>query len=80
MGAGSGLPSAMKLIDNWQSVYHRLWSVRLSLLAALAAGIEVGFNYWATGKPAWIAGTAMVISLGAAAARIVAQPTVTGNG
>ncbi|BCP56331.1 hypothetical protein K32_49480 [Kaistia sp. 32K] len=70
----------MRLIDDWKRKFPKLWSVQLSILAALASAVEVGFSYWATGKPAWIAGAAMLISLGAAGARIIAQPSVTANG
>lgn len=70
----------MKLIDGWQTKLPKLWSVRLALLAALASAVEVGFGYWANGKPSWVAVAAVVVSLAAAVARIIAQPKVTGNG
>lgn len=69
----------MKLIDGWQAKLPKLWSVRLSLIAALASSVEVGFGFWANGKPSWVAIAAVVVSLAAAAARIVAQPKVSGN-
>ncbi len=67
----------MTLIDDWKCVWHRLWSVRLSLLAAVASAGEAAFQYWATGKPAWIALSAAAISLGASVARVVAQTSLS---
>lgn len=67
----------MKLIDGWQAKLPKLWSVRLSLIAALASSVEVGFGFWANGKPSWVAVAAVIVSLSAAAARIVAQPKVS---
>lgn len=69
---------AVKLIDDWKQKFPKLWSVRLSLLAALASAIEAGFTYYAHGKPGTFAIIAGLISLGAAVARIVAQPKLDG--
>jgi lysozyme len=46
----------------------------LSLLAALASGIEVGFNLYATGAVPMLVLIAAVVSFGAAVARVIAQP------
>lgn len=70
----------MNLIENWKAQFPKLWSVRLALLAALISALEVGYNLYLTGQPPLIALSAMLVSLGSAIARIVAQPTVTGNG
>lgn len=70
----------MKLIDDWMRKFPKLWSVRLALLASVLSAADVGFQYWATGKPAWVSIGAMVISLSAAVARVISQPKVTGNG
>lgn len=70
----------MKFIDDWKSQFPKLWSVRLSLVAALASGAETGMNLYSTGTaPLLVVATAM-ISIGAAIARIIAQPSVTGDG
>lgn len=66
----------MRLIDGWKRKFPRLWSVRLSVLAAMASSIEVAFNFYATGQAPLLVIAAALISLGAAAARIVAQPGV----
>lgn len=64
----------MPLIKDWKRKFPRLWSVRLAVLAGVLSGIEVGFNLYATGSAPVIVVGAMVVSLGAAIARIVAQP------
>lgn len=64
----------MQLIDDWKRQFPKLWSVRLSILAALASSIEVAFNFYATGKAPVLVIAAAMISLGAAIARIVSQP------
>ncbi|MBB3017729.1 ABC-type multidrug transport system permease subunit [Microvirga lupini] len=70
----------MQFIDDWKRQFPRLWSVRLSLLAALVSSVEAGFTYWATGKAPVLVVAAAVISLGASVARIVAQVKVSDNG
>lgn len=64
----------MKLIPDWRKLWLKLWSVKLSLVAAFLSGLEVAFSVWIENKPAIFAGIAFVLSLGAAVARIVAQP------
>lgn len=66
----------MKLIDDWKRKWPRLWSVRLSLLAAAASVAEVAMNLWATGTAPILVLAAAAISLGAAIARIVAQQSL----
>lgn len=66
----------MTLIDDWKRQFPKLWSVRFSLLAALLSGIEVGLQLYLTGKTPVVALGAGLLSLGAAVARVVAQPGV----
>lgn len=66
----------MKLIADWRHLWFRLWSVRLSLVAALASSGEAAFQWWALGKPSMIVIAAAMISLGAGIARIVSQPAL----
>lgn len=68
----------MNLIEDWKTQFPKLWSVRLTLLAALASSIEAGVNLYATGTAPILVIAAILTSLGAALARIVAQPKVTG--
>lgn len=63
----------MKLINDWKRKFPKLWSVRLSLLAALASSVEVALNVYLTGKAPVIVIAAGLISLGAAASRVIAQ-------
>lgn len=70
----------MTFIDDWKRQFPKLWSVRLALLAGLASAVESGYQIYLTGQPPLIALSATLLSLGAAIARIIAQPSVTGNG
>lgn len=69
----------MQLIENWKRHFHKFWSVRLALLAAVLSGLEVGLNVYVTGQPPLIAVGSMVVSIGAALARVVAQPALHGE-
>ena len=69
----------MKFIDDWRAQFPKLWSVRFTLLAALASAIETGMHLYATGTAPLLVVAAGMASLGAAVARIIAQPSVTGN-
>lgn len=67
-------------IEDWKKQFPKLWSVRLSLAAALASGAETAMNLYATGTAPLLVVAAMLVSVGASIARIVAQPSVTGDG
>lgn len=69
----------MKFIDDWKAQFPKLWSVRLSLLAALASAAEAGMHLYASGTPPLLVIAAGCTSIGAAIARIIAQPAVTGD-
>lgn len=69
----------MQLIENWKRHFPRFWSVRLALLAAVLSGLEVGVNTYVTGQPPVIALGSMVVSIGAALARVIAQPELHGE-
>lgn len=65
----------MKLIDDWKWRAPRLTSVQLSLLASVFAAIEMSMPYIAPENPnRWFALASIVVSIGAAVARIIAQP------
>jgi hypothetical protein len=70
----------MNLIEDWHRVAPKLWSVRLALVAAIASMAETGMNLYATGTAPPLVVASCIVSLGAAVARIVAQPGVGGNG
>lgn len=69
----------MKFIDDWKGQFPKLWSVRLALMAALASGIETAMTVYATGSAPLLVVATFLTSVGAAIARVVAQPSVTGN-
>ena len=70
----------MKFIDDWKAQFPKLWSVRFALLSGIAGSIETGMNLYATGTAPMLVIAATLTSFGAAIARVVAQPSVTGNG
>ncbi|MBD8654109.1 hypothetical protein IFT68_00525 [Oxalobacteraceae sp. CFBP 13730] len=69
----------MKFIEDARSQFPKLWSVRFALLAAIASAIEAGMNLYASGTASLLVVAAGLTSLGAAIARVVAQPSVTGE-
>lgn len=62
------------LIDNAGSVWHRLWSVRLSIVAVIASAADAGWQVHVTGQPPLLALGTAAISAGAGFSRLVAQP------
>ena len=70
----------MRLIDDAGRVWHRLWSVRLSILAALLGAADAALPFVAPehASPVFAALVAAV-SLAAAGARLVAQPKLQGG-
>lgn len=69
----------MTLIEDARRLWLRFWSVRLSLLSALLSAAEFALPLIPDGVAEFIgrgrfAGAAFAISMGAAVARIVAQP------
>lgn len=65
----------MKLIDDWKAVAKRAWSMRLIALSAILSALEVAIPYldhrFERGSFAVLA---LLVSLAAAVARILAQP------
>lgn len=64
------------LIEDWDRAVKKFWSFRLAILSAILSAGELAVQVW---QPTWIPnGTftvlAMVVSLAAGIARIVAQP------
>lgn len=72
----------LELIDDWQAVLKRAWSLKCSVLAALLGGAEVAVSMI---QPAGIpngafAGIAAGVSVAAGIARLVAQQELSGAG
>lgn len=70
----------MNFIEDARKQFPKLWSVRFALLAAIASAVEAGMHLYATGTAPLLVVAAGLTSLGAAIARVVVQPSVTGNG
>lgn len=73
----------MKLIDDWQLLLRKAWSIRLNLLSALLSAAEFALPLIPDGVADAIgrgrfAAAAFAISISAAVARIVAQPKLKG--
>lgn len=64
----------MKFIDDAGKVWHKLWSVRLSLVAVVASAVDAGWQVHVTGQPPLLALGTAAISAGAGFSRLVAQP------
>jgi hypothetical protein len=65
----------MTLIDNWKAVATRAWSMRLVVLSAILSGAEVALPLFSDAvHRGTFAALAIVVSLGAAVSRLVAQP------
>ena len=71
----------MKLVDDWDKILTKAWSVKFSILAALMGGAEVAVQLV---RPAGIpdgafAGIAALISIGATLARVLQQQELSGG-
>ncbi len=64
----------MKLIDDWQRVARKAWSVRLILLAGVFSGVEAILPFLSHGLPprlfAWLT---LAVVMGALVTRFIAQ-------
>jgi hypothetical protein len=70
----------MKPVDNWRSVLRHAWSLRLIVLAAVLGGLEVVLPLFSDAVPrALFALLSVLVSVGAAIARFVAQPKSLGG-
>lgn len=65
----------MTPVQNWPRVLRKAWSVRLAILSAGLSAVEFAMPFLAPERPSgWFAGAAVLVSLAAAGARLVAQP------
>jgi uncharacterized membrane protein len=65
----------MKLIDDWKTVAKKAWSVRLTLLSALAAIIGAVLPYLDQGGEAFVALSA-ILAVFSALSRVIVQPAL----
>lgn len=71
---------SMELIDDAKTILFKAWSVRLALLGAAFSAAEVALPFFNPFlPPKTMAILALISSAGAAVARIVAQPSITGS-
>ena len=64
----------MRLVDEAGKIFRRAWSVRLSLLSALAQTTFVCWQYYVDKQPHAIILFTAALSMGAAISRIIDQP------
>ena len=65
----------MELLPEWKKIARRAWSIRLSIIAALLSGAEVVLPLFIDVLPRNLfASLSFVAVVGAAVARVVAQP------
>lgn len=73
----------MTFIEDAGKLWHRLWSVRLALLAALFSTGQLCIGYYAEGQSKTVIMGAAVFSLGSSLAsafsRVVKQPKLRGT-
>lgn len=72
----------MQLIENWDAVLKKAWSIKFSIAASVLGGIEVAVQLV---RPAGIpdglfAGFAAAVSMAAAVARMFQQQELSGGG
>jgi len=65
----------MKLIDEWRKIIRKAWSFRLALIAAALGGVEMALPLFSDAVPRHVfLSLSILTTVGAALARIVAQP------
>ena len=70
----------MRLIPDWRTVLRKAWSIRLALIAAALGGLELALPYLGDLiPPKLFLALSLVVTIGAAVARIVAQPKTIGG-
>ena len=68
----------MTLIDDWNALAPKLWSIRLNLLAAALSALAAGLAMFQTTNIHIIVLT-ILVNFGAIAARLIAQPKAYGQ-
>lgn len=65
----------MKLMHEWRRIVRKAWSFRLALLAAALGGVEMALPLFSDAVPRHVfLSLSILTTVGAALARIVAQP------
>jgi hypothetical protein len=65
----------ISLVDDWQAILRKAWSVKFNIAAALFGAGELAVQIWqpASIRPGVFAGIAAFVSIAATAARVMAQ-------
>jgi len=69
----------VKLIPEARRLWHKLWSVRLSLISAVLATSQTCIDYYTEGQPRLIIIGTALISIGSALSRVIAQDELHGT-
>lgn len=70
----------MTLIDDWQAVLTRAWSVKFQLLAGLCGALELVLPMYVEGMPrGWFALATVVNAALGVGARVLAQKELSGG-
>lgn len=65
----------MRLAQDWRRIAKKAWSFRLALLAGALGGVEIALPLFSESFPKHVfLGLSVMTTVGAAVARIVAQP------
>lgn len=69
----------MRLVDDWQTILRRAWSVKFNMAAALFGAGEIVVQIWqpVSVRPGVFAGIAAFVSMAATAARVMAQKEIS---
>ena len=70
----------MRLIEDWRKVLRKAWSIRLIVLAGALSGLEIVLPMFSDVVPRNLfAVLTMAVAIGAAVARLTAQPKMRGE-
>lgn len=69
----------INLVDDWQTILSKAWSVKFNVAAALFGAGEIVVQIWQpeSVRPGVFAGIAAVVSVAATAARVMAQKEIS---
>ena len=69
----------LKAVPEWRRVIRKAWSIRLSILAGLFAGVDALLPVFSDAVPRWVfAALCIVASIGSIVSRLIAQESVSG--
>lgn len=70
----------LMLLPEWKKILRKAWSVRLAIIAAALGGVEMALPLFSDAVPRHVfMSLSILTTVGAALARIVAQPKTMGT-